>query len=89
MNVKDLNKYYKRTETENIHLEIFKESSEYKYYLLGIAQGLYAIYKVMNEYAGEINNYDWLTIIKNVATQDKKLNAYFNRLINTSNENKI
>ena len=89
MDVKDLNKYYKRTETENIHLEIFKESSEYKYYLLGIAQGLYAIYKVMSEYAGEINNYDWLTIIKNVATQDEKLNAYFNRLINTNNENKI
>ena len=89
MNVKDLNKYYKRTETENIHLEIFKESSEYKYYLLGIAQGLYAIYKVMSEYVGEINNYDWLTIIKDVATQDEKLNAYFNRLINTNNENKI
>jgi len=28
-------------------------------------------------------------IIKNAATQDEKLNAYFNRLINTSNENKI
>jgi len=48
MNIKDLNKYYKRTETENIHLEIFKESPEYKYYLLGVAQGLYSIYKVMN-----------------------------------------
>lgn len=89
MDIKELNKYYRRTETENIHLEIFKESPEYKYYLLGVAQGLYAIYKVMSEYAGEINNYDWLTIIKNVATQDEKLNAYFNRLINTNNENKI
>ena len=89
MNIKELNKYYRRTETENIHLEIFKESPEYKYYLLGIAQGLYAIYKVMSEYVSEINNYDWLTIIKDVATQDEKLNAYFNRLINTNNENKI
>ena len=89
MDIKELNKYYRRTETENIYLEIFKESPEYKYYLLGIAQGLYTIYKVMSEYTGEINNYDWLTIIKNVTTQDEKLNAYFNRLINTSNENKI
>ena len=87
MDIKELNKYYRRTETENIHLEIFKESPEYKYYLLGVAQGIYAIYKVMSEYAGEINNYDWLTIIKNVATQDEKLNEYFNRLINAENKN--
>jgi hypothetical protein len=51
-----------RTDTSWFHnyLKIFKESPEYKYYLLGVAQGLYAIYKVMSEYAGEINNYDWL-----------------------------
>ena len=87
MDIKDLDKYYKRTETENIHLEILKESPEYKYFLLGVAQGLYAIYKVMSEYAGEINNYDWLTIIKNVAAQDEKINVYFNRLINADIEN--
>lgn len=40
MDIKDLNKYYRRTETENIHLEIFKESPEYKYYLLGVSQAL-------------------------------------------------
>ena len=89
MDIKDLNKYYKQTELDKLHIEFFKESPEYKYYLLGVAQGLYTIYKVMSEYAGKINNYDWLTIIKNVATQDEKLNAYFNRLINTNNENKI
>jgi hypothetical protein len=89
MDIKELNKYYKRTETENIHIEIFKESPEYKYYLLGVAQGLYAIYKVISEYAGDICTHDWLYIIKNVATQDEKINIYFNRLINADNENKI
>ncbi len=89
MDIKDLNKYYRRTETENIHLEIFKESPEHKYFLLGVAQGLYAIYKVMNEFASDIRTHDWLYIIKNVATQDEKINVYFNRLIDADNENKI
>jgi len=48
MDIKDLDKYYKRTETENIHIEIFKETPEHKYYLLGVAQGLYVIYKAMS-----------------------------------------
>ena len=89
MDVKDLNKYYKRTETENIHIEIFKESPEYKYYLLGVAQGLYVIYTLINEYKDKISNNEWLNIIKNVATQDEKINVYFNRLIDADNENKI
>jgi len=89
MDIKDLDKYYKRTETENIHLEIFKESPEYKYYLLGVAQGIYAIYTLINEYKDKISNNEWLNIIKNVAAQDEKINVYFNRLINVDNENKI
>jgi hypothetical protein len=89
MDIKELNKYYKQTELDKIHIEFFKESPEYKYYLLGVAQGLYTIYKVMSEFTSDICTYDWLQIIKNVATQDEKLNAYFNRLINASNENKI
>jgi hypothetical protein len=34
MDIKELNKYYKQTELDKIHIEFFKESPEYKYYLL-------------------------------------------------------
>lgn len=83
MNIKDLNKYYKRTETENIHIEIFKESPEYKYYLLGVAQGLYTIYKTMGvSFAKNVRTDDWREFIKVMVEDDKQISEYFNRLLN-------
>ena len=75
--------YYKRTETESIHIEIFKDSSEYKYYLLGIAQGLYTIYNAMSvSFAKEVRTEDWREFIRKMAEDDSQVNKYFNRLIN-------
>jgi len=88
MDIKDLNKYYKRTETENIHIEIFKETPEYKYYLLGIAQGLYTIYKAMSvSFAKNVRTDDWMGFIKKLVADDKKVEEYFNRLIDADNKN--
>jgi len=88
MDIKELNKYYRRTETENIHLEIFKESPEYKYYLLGVAQGLYTIYKAMSvSFAKNVRTDDWMGFIKQLTADDKKVEEYFTRLINADNKN--
>ena len=85
--IKNLSKYYKRTETESIYIEIFKDSSEYKYYLLGVAQGLYTIYKVMSvSFAKEVRTEDWREFIQKMAEDDSQVNKYFNRLINADFE---
>lgn len=87
MDIKELNKYYRRTETENIHLKIFKESPEYKYYLLGIAQGLYTIYNAMSvSFAKDVCTGDWREFIRKIAEDDSQVNEYFNRLINADIE---
>ncbi len=79
MNLKD---YYKRTEVENIHWEIFKETSEYKNYCLGVAQGLYIIYDFINMCKDQVvKNEDWLELIKNTVSNEEKINKYFNRLL--------
>jgi len=88
MDIKDLDKYYKRTETENIHIEFFKESPEYKYYLLGIAQGLYTIYNAMSvSFAKDVCVGYWREFIQKIAEDDSQVNVYFNRLINADIEN--
>lgn len=82
MDMEDFKNYYKRTETENIHWEIFKETPEYKNYTLGLAQGIYAIYDLINEFKDKIiDNNEWLKAIENVSTQDEKVGAYFQRLL--------
>jgi len=88
MDIKDLNKYYKQTELDKLHIEFFKELPEYKYYLLGVAQGLYVIYKAMSaSFAKNICTDDWMRFIKKMAADDKKVEEYFARLINADNKN--
>jgi hypothetical protein len=87
MDIKDLNKYYKQTELDKLHIEFFKESPEYKYYLLGVAQGLYTIYKAMSvSFAKNVRTDDWMQFIKKIAADDKKVEEYFARLINADNK---
>ena len=83
MDIKELNQYYKQTELDKIHIEIFQDSSEYKYYLLGIAQGLYTIYNAMSvSFAKDVCTDDWREFIQKMAEDDNQVNKYFNRLIN-------
>ena len=88
MDIKDLNKYYKQTKLDKLHIEFFKESPEYKYYLLGVAQGLYTIYEAMSvSFAKNVRTDDWMGFIKQLAADDKKVEEYFTRLINADNKN--
>ncbi|MCE5220190.1 MAG: hypothetical protein LLF98_02685 [Clostridium sp.] len=81
MDFSNLKDYYKRTEIENIHWEIFKESGDYKNYLIGVAQGLYSIYDLINTYKDQVNdNEDWLKVIKYAVGQDEQVSEYFDRL---------
>ena len=50
MNIDDFRNYKKITESERIHEELFHKTSEYDYYNLGVATGLYAIYNTFLEY---------------------------------------
>ena len=50
MSLIDELKRYKEPESKKIHDELFKTTSEHKYYSFGIAQGMYFIYHTINEY---------------------------------------
>ncbi|MDD4779117.1 MAG: hypothetical protein PHT02_00740 [Tissierellia bacterium] len=83
MNLKD---YYKKTEIENIHNELFKTTTEYQYYLVGIAQGLYCIYSMLNELKSEYPSYtseELQNIIKIASENDDKIKGYFKRLVDS------
>jgi len=84
MDISKFKKYYIRTEGENIHWDIFKETPNAKYQNLGVAQGLYFIYDLINEYKDQVNdNKIWLETIKNTVMQNKEINEYFERLLNS------
>jgi len=73
--------YYKRTEAEKIHREIFQESSDHKYYMLGMAQGFYFIYDLIKEYKDKVNdNNEWLKIIETIPCEEKLCKEYFVRI---------
>jgi hypothetical protein len=77
----DFKNYYKRTEIENIYWEIFKETSGYKNYCLGVAQGMYFIYDLIKKHKYKISsNEDWIKIIETVANEDEKIGEYFRRI---------
>jgi hypothetical protein len=79
-----LYRYRKKNEVEIIHDELFQTTTEYEYYRFGIAQGMYVIYNLLNEYK---NNNVSLTIdqvmgvIKICIDNDEKIKGHFNRLI--------
>jgi hypothetical protein len=75
--------YYKQTETEKIHKEIFKESSDYKHYMLGIAQGLYFIYDLIKQYKDKLNNDELLEVIENFPCEEELLKEYFLKIKNS------
>jgi len=80
----DFKNYYKRKEIENIHEELFNNTSEYQYYLLGVAQGVCIIYNLLDEFKDKINKeniQELLDSIKKIAHQDEKIGSHFNRLL--------
>jgi len=87
MDIKEYAKYYKRTEGEIIHWDIFKDTSNAKYQNLGVAQGLYFIYDLINEYKDQVkDNEVWLKTIKNAVMREKEIGEYFERLLNNKTD---
>ena len=80
----EMKNYYKRTEAEKIHREIFKESSDYKHYILGMAQGIYHIYDLIKQFKDKIKtNDEWLEVIDNFPCDEKLFKEYFDRIKNS------
>lgn len=78
----DFKEYYKRYEVENIHWDIFKETSDYKNYCLGVAQGVYFTYKILNKVKDK--NISIEEIMKGIELSikdEEKINEYFFRLL--------
>ena len=91
MNLKDYKNYYKRTEAENIHWEIFKETTDYKNYSLGIAQGLFIVYQIFNQLKDKYNIIDIEEVIQVIKkcgsdTGNNIIDEYFLRLLEKLND---
>lgn len=73
-------------ESEKIHNEIFQNSTNHQYYILGVAQGLYFLYKTMDNVSVTTPSFskeDIMQIIKYTIdhNDNDKLKTYFNRLL--------
>ena len=65
---------------DKIGLEMFKESLEYKYYLLGLTQGLYFASMIVNEFCTDRKSKDnLLSAIDDIVTSNWYINSYFNK----------
>jgi len=78
-----LKKYpWNKTECELIHNEIFQTTTEHKYYTLGVAQGFYHIYQMLNRFKEQnFTSLELMEIIKHTGAHDSKINEYFSRLL--------
>lgn len=75
---------FEKYEAEKIHNEIFSNSTEHQYYTLGVAQGLYFIYKTFYNLQNKDTKFsreDLLEIIKYPALNDENIKKYFERLL--------
>jgi hypothetical protein len=69
------------TEVEKIHQEIFTNSTEHKYYVLGVAQGISIVYRLIESLKGKTyTSEQWMNIINKCATQDENISDYFKRI---------
>jgi hypothetical protein len=75
---------YEKYEAEKIRDEIFSKSTEHQYYLLGVAQGLYFLYKTFYNSQNKDATYsqkDLLEIINYAVEHNKDIEPYFKRLL--------
>lgn len=77
----------RRSEIEKIHQEIFSDSVEHKYYILGVAQGMSFVYDLFKEYKHQrFTTEELLEVIEKCGMQDDKISGYFSRLIKSNQE---
>lgn len=88
--------YFKKTELENIHSELFKNSSENQYFVLGMAQGMFTVYETLDKLKNinvELDIIEIMQIIISGISANKtlykdQLSEYFGRLLKEYEENK-
>jgi ABC-type enterochelin transport system permease subunit len=91
-----MKKFIKPRELENIHSELFKNSSENQYYVLGIAQGVFTVYEILDKLKNkniESSIIELMEIIISGISANKtlfgdQLSEYFGRLLKEYEENK-
>jgi len=78
-----LRKYpWNKSELELIHNEIFQTTTEHKYYILGVAQGFYHIYQILNEHKDKsFTSLELMEAIKYAGSNEQKIKEYFDRLL--------
>lgn len=78
----DMSKYFKRTKLEEIHNELFEQTTEHKYYTLGLARGLVVIYHLVNKY-DKLSSDDIANIIRRIISNEKneEFERFFNELL--------
>jgi len=84
MSLIDELKKYKEPESKKIHDELFKTTSEYKYYSFGIAQGIYFIYNAINEYNKRgivLSNAELMQVIRECTKLDENISGHFIRML--------
>ena len=73
---------WNKSELESIHNEILQTTSEQKYYILGVAQGFYHIYQVLNKHKDKtFTGLELMEIIKYAGSNEQKIKEYFDRLL--------
>jgi len=73
---------YEKYESEKIHHEIFEKSTEHQYYSLGVAQGMYFLYKTLNQYKDrKFTGEELMDVIKSSVTTNGGVKEYFERLL--------
>jgi len=84
-----LKKYpWQKSELELIHSEIFQTTSEQKYQILGIAQGFFYIYQVLNNHKDKtFTSLELMEIIKYAGSNEQEIKKYFERLLKDLEEN--
>jgi len=80
MNFKD---FYKETASERIHKDLFKTTTEYQYYLFGVALGLFTIYDMANELKNRsLTSEELMEAIKySVERSGKEASIYFDKML--------
>lgn len=74
----------KELESSKIHEELFQTTTEHKYYSFGVAQGMYMIYKSINDCDKKgftLTNSELMQIIKEVVKNDYRIEDNFTRLL--------
>ena len=84
MSLIDELKKYKEPESKKIYDELFKTTSEHKYYSLGVAQGIYFIYNAINEYNKKgivLSNAELMQVIRECTELDENISCHFIRML--------